>query len=146
MPCHVPNTSRPFLYGQDNDVPMSIDRKCASELPSPCRNLTSGTSARSALVRSEVTSGSAFSFTEIAHVVCGVTMVQIPSPSVSSPSARCTSSVMMRICSRAVVVTVNVFSSTPTSCGDSFTLPLLRLDRNPHRVERAVDEDDRNEQ
>ena len=87
-----------------------MERKCASELPSPCRNFTSGISARNALVRSAGTSGSAFSLTEMAHVVCGVMIVQIPSPSVKSASARCTSSVMTTICSRALVRTVKVLS------------------------------------
>src|SRR5207237_8888890 len=74
-----------------------------------------GIIARSAFVRSRGTSGSAFSFTEIAQVVCGVTSVQIPSPFVSDDSARSTSAVMRRISSRTAVRTVNVCSCTGAS-------------------------------
>ena len=48
--------------------------------------------------------------TEIAQVVWGVTTVQMPSPSVRPRSAFCTWSVMIRICSRSRVRTVNVCS------------------------------------
>src|SRR2546428_14099355 len=122
-----------------------MERKCASELPSPCRNFTSGINARSALVRSAGTSGSAFSLTEIAHVVCGVTTVQMPSPSVRSASARCTSSVMMTICSRALVLTVNALSRTALR-RDRLALRLLGLHLNSHSVERAVHENHRDQQ
>src|SRR4029078_6003209 len=64
-------------------------------------------------VRSAGTSGSAFSFTEIAHVVCGRMIVQRPSPFVIDASARLPSSVMMTICSRADVFTLKVDSCTP---------------------------------
>jgi len=49
--------------------------------------------------------------TEIAHVVCGTTIVQMPSPEVSAPSAFCTCSVMIKICSRSRVRRVKVRSS-----------------------------------